>query len=509
MRLLVYWFIPNSRDKFSPDRSGRSLSKYLFFLCLLGVLSGCQADRLTDDPNCRLACSRDTVVFDTVFTSIGSSTQRLMVFNPNKNAVQIVRVGLASGKYFRVNISGEPLDLSSSTSQKDAVTIAGGDSLFVFIRATIDPQDSNSPVFIRDTLFFGLPQGIQQVILEAYGQDVVLIRSQKRRTEYARDFVFKRDKPYLIYDSVLIGGKTTIEAGATLYMHQGAALFALGDVEAYGSMNQPITLRGDRLDRLFDSVPYRYAAGMWDGLYLLNYKDAPRATYAIDFLTCEGGNIGLYCYSERTEDLPSLRLSNSRLHNHALYGVVLQNTDATIANTEISNCASYCLYLDGGEYDIVHTTIASYFGATNVNIQSTQKEDVTGVYINNLSKTGAATHVNVRNSIITGSRRNQLVLATPLPQYYAGAWYGNYLKTDSLTIPHAHDNVYWSEEDTVEVFRNTYYKYKEYRYYDFRLDSLSPARGIGDSITAISYPIDRNGISREHVRPDAGCYQYD
>ena len=254
----------------------------ILLLCLIGLLVGCQADRLTDDPTCRLAFSKDTVLFDTVFTTIGSSTQTLMVVNPNKNALRIERVALASGRYFRVNVNGEPLDGTSSTSQEAAVTIAGGDSLFVFIRATIDPQDSNSPVFIRDTLLFGLPQGIQQVILEAYGQDVVLIRSAKKRTEYARDFVFKHDKPYLIYDSVLIGGKTTIEAGATLYMHQGAAIFALGDVEAVGTLNQPVTLRGDRLDRLFDSVPYRYAAGMWDGLYLLNYKDAPRAAYSFE-----------------------------------------------------------------------------------------------------------------------------------------------------------------------------------------------------------------------------------
>ncbi|MGN0234769.1 MAG: hypothetical protein ACI4BD_00430 [Paludibacteraceae bacterium] len=489
----------------------RKYSFCILFLSLVCLLVGCQADRITEDPTCRLAFSKDTVLFDTVFTTIGSSTQTLMVVNPNKNALRIERVGMASGKYFRVNVNGEPLGEGISPQQGEpegAFTIAGGDSIFVFIRATIDPQNSNSPVFIRDTLLFGLPQGVQQVILEAYGQDVVLIRTAKRRTEYARDFVFKQDKPYLIYDSVLVGGKMTIEAGATLYMHQGAAIFALGDVEAVGTLNQPVTLRGDRLDRLFDSVPYRYAAGMWDGLYLLNYKDAPRATYSFDYLHCEGGNIGLYCYSERTQDLPSLTLTNSRLHNYALYGAVLQNTDATIANTEISNCASYCLYLDGGEYDIVHTTIASYFGSTNVNIQSTYKEDVAGVYINNLSKTGASTNVSVRNSIITGSRRNQLVLATPLPQYYAGAWYGNYLKTDSLTIPHAHDNVYWSEEDTAEVFRNTYYKYREYRYYDFRLDSLSPARGIGDSVAALSYPIDRNGISRQHVRPDAGCYQF-
>ena len=61
----------------------------------------------------------------------------------------------------------------------------------------------------------------------------------------------------------------------------------------------------------------------------------------------------------------------------------------------------------------------------------------------------------------------------------------------------------------VGISRSTYYKYKEYRYYDFRLDTLSPARGIGDSIAALPYPIDRNGINRANKRPDAGCYQFE
>ena len=58
------------------------------------------------------------------------------------------------------------------------------------------------------------------------------------------------------------------------------------------------------------------------------------------------------------------------------------------------------------------------------------------------------------------------------------------------------------------VFANDFYKYKEYVYYDFRLDSLSPARGIADSLLALPYPTDREGVSRANMRPDAGCYQY-
>jgi hypothetical protein len=104
-------------------------------------------------------------------------------------------------------------------------------------------------------------------------------------------------------------------------------------------------------------------------------------------------------------------------------------------------------------------------------------------------------------------RANQLVVATPFDQYYTGSFIGNYLKTDSLAVPHAENNTYWQKTDKA-VFRNTYFKYKEYVYYDFHLDSLSPARCAGDSITALPCPYDRDSVSRANVKPDAGCYQY-
>ena len=70
----------------------------------------------------------------------------------------------------------------------------------------------------------------------------------------------------------------------------------------------------------------------------------------------------------------------------------------------------------------------------------------------------------------------------------------------------AQNNVYASDSDSV-VFRNTYYLLHEYRYYDFQLDSLSPARGVADSVIALRYPHDRLGNLRKS-HPDAGCYEY-
>ena len=156
----------------------------------------------------------------------------------------------------------------------------------------------------------------------------------------------------------------------------------------------------------------------------------------------------------------------------------------------------------------MHSTIASYFGYTTIRIQTVAKEDAAAVYINNLRKTEPQTNTSFYNSIITGYLKNQLVVATPFDRYYPGSFVGNYLKADTLRMPHAHDNVYRDAKDTTNVFVNDFYQYKEYVYYDFHLDSLSPAIGIGDSIVALPYPIDRDGVSRAGLKPDAGCYQH-
>ena len=76
---------------------------------------------------------------------------------------------------------------------------------------------------------------------------------------------------------------------------------------------------------------------------------------------------------------------------------------------------------------------------------------------------------------------------------------------DTFRLPQFEQNAYAGDEDT--MFVNNHYLYKEYRYYDFHLDSLSPAIGIADADVAAVYPYDRDSISRTSS-PDAGCYQH-
>lgn len=470
-------------------------------LVVLCFFAGCSEYNVSDDPTLRLTFSTDTLSFDTVFTAQGSATAQIMVYNRNASAMRIDRIWLNEGNAYRVNIDGEP-----AVDRWRDIQINGGDSMFVFIRVEIDPTDQDNPVLVTDQLNFHLSNGHTQAVeLEAYGQDVRRIGWKGRGRTDTVSMAFTAERPYLIYDTLVIRENMFLEAGTTVYMHNGACIYVGGDVTASGTENNPIVFRGDRLDRLFDSVPYAFAGGSWNGIYL---QGTPAQQYSLQYVDILSGNIGLYCYNDgKGASLPQLAMNGCRIHNHSMYGLVLINTDAEVTNSEISNCASYCVYCAGGTQKFFHTTVASYFGYTNIRIQSVAKEDVAAVFIDNLSKTTPTT-TSFYNSIITGYLSNQLVVATPFDQYYPGEFIGNYLKTDTLDIPHARDNTYWQKSDTAKLFVNDFYKYKEYIYYDFHPDSLSPAISIADSLLAVPYPIDRDGVSRALVKPDAGCYQH-
>lgn len=477
--------------------------RQLVVILLLTCLVACQHEIVSDDPNMQISFSHDTVLFDTVFTTMGSSTKLVMVYNPNRQAVQIEQVSMQEGKHFRINLDGE-----NNIEELRDITLRGKDSLFLFVRAYIDPLDENNPVLVEDDIAFRVNGKTQRVKLQAYGQNINKIQGKDGLKVY-QNLILNNRKPYLIYDTVAVAGDLTIEAGTTVYMHAGAMLYAYGNVTAQGTKEAPIVFRGDRTDMLFDSVPYRMASGQWDGIYLIHPTDYPTPTYTFDYVDILSGNIGLYTYSENVEQCPKMTLKNSRIHNHSVYGLVLQNVDAEVVNCEISNCASYCVYLAGGKHDFVHNTIAAYYGYpyTDLNIHTNILADnVAAVYINNLSKNTARTISSFTNCIITGGREQNLVVATPLSDYYEGRFEGNYLRTDSLDEAYAKNNVYASDSDSC-VFRNIYYLYKEYHYYDFHLDSLSPAQGIADSVAAIPYPTDRDGHPRKG-KPDAGCYEF-
>ncbi len=168
--------------------------KYLFpFLLFIGFLASCDTDiKYSSNPSDRLTFSVDTVRFDTVFTTIGSSTKLLKVYNKNKNALLIEQIKLekfgTSG--FRINVDG------MSGHEFNNVEILAGDSLFIFVEVTVNPTLENNPVLIEDNILFKRSGAEQSVLLEAFGQDAYIFGKKI----FENDTTLTGEKPFLLQD---------------------------------------------------------------------------------------------------------------------------------------------------------------------------------------------------------------------------------------------------------------------------------------------------------------------
>ena len=118
-----------------------------------------------------LEFSVDTVIFDTVFTTIGSVTRRFMIYNRDSRPVPISSAILAGGNdsKYRINIDG-----MSGVAFSD-IEIPGDDSLFAFVEVTLDPNNQLDPAMVTDSVVFNT-NGVQQdVDLVACGWDAHFI----------------------------------------------------------------------------------------------------------------------------------------------------------------------------------------------------------------------------------------------------------------------------------------------------------------------------------------------
>ena len=128
------------------------MTRLLLFSSLVTLLiSSCSEKVFTDAENLYLDFSSDTILFDTVFSSLGTATRELRVFNTDRRKwLKIDRISLCGGEAspFRINIDGEPL------SEIEDLELAPGDSLYIFIDILVNPLGDDNPVSIVDSVLF-------------------------------------------------------------------------------------------------------------------------------------------------------------------------------------------------------------------------------------------------------------------------------------------------------------------------------------------------------------------
>ena len=479
----------------------------IFLIICTNTFSSCNDDKISTNPSHFLSFSQDTVFFDTVFTTIGSSTATFKVYNHNQEGVLIQRLLLANAANsgFRINVDGH------SGTDFTGLEIRKRDSMFIFIEVNVNPQNHANPVLMKDSLVFELSNGVRQdVKLLAYGQDVLIIRGKVIR----QDTVFNSLRPILVYDSLRVDeGKTlTMQRGTRLYFHDKIHCMVYGTLKAEGTYAEPVVLRGDRTDWMFSDLPYDRVAGQWGGVRFysssydnnLNYVDIHGGQYAV---RCDSSDVGKM----------KLTLENSVLHNVKGNALTATSCKIKVANSQITNAESNCVSLLGGDGEFIHCTIANFYswgirGGVAISIRNVDNKVEYPLL-----------RADFRNCLITGSSSDELSGAQAENKDVPFNYSFSYSLVNTILDEKASDyqeqlthyvNCAW--DDKKDEYKRSLSKDKNFLYigredylYDFRPDSVSAAINLSLRKDAELYPLDRQGRSRlSDAAPDAGCYEW-
>ena len=455
-------------------------------------------DDYSASPNDLLSFSTDTVAFDTIISTINTPYRLFKVYNRHSKALLISSVYLENGASsgFKINVDGH-----SGVAFQD-IEIRGNDSIFVFVDAKPAQNHSDQPEYLQDYIVF-VTNGVQQkVFLEASAQDAVIWKGHTFPAGYT---ILEGNKPYLIYDSLVVNEGTVLEIkeGVRFYMHNPAEIIVRGTVKARGTLEKPVVIRGDRFDNYLSEINYDQVPGQWGGVRFESnsYENEWEHVYI------RNGKYGVdFSVSELSR--PKMKMKNVVMTNFK--GTLLRAVNCHIEfdNCEFTNARNALLSLTGGAYRFTHCTIANYYlSSTEMGWGNSDHETLRlmGGYFDN--NTPDTVHYPVQadfyNTIIWGRGRGSGIQFED-PADEIRAVFRNCVITSEKTT---HPDIQWmdclAKDPQFKQIASDYLKY------DFRLDSLSPARNIANPVFSQPIPFDIKGIDRfADEGPDIGGYEF-
>ncbi len=507
--------LPFAYGRPAPSLRALSIQRYILIAAVLATaLAGCRRDQLfTDSPGAKLTFSVDSILFDTVFTTVGTVTRRFTAHNPNSDGVRVaIQLEKGQASAYRLNVDGSP-GISFNN-----VEIAGGDSIFIFVEATLQPSNSNTPFVIEDHILFNTNGNQQQVTLSAWGQDAHFYRPDTCITGFpcfsyiaggydangvqiCETVHWTNDKPYVIYGYAVVDSCSTliIDPGVRVYFHGGGGLWVYrgGRIQANGTVDQRITFRGDRLEPMYADLP-----GQWDRIWI---NDGP-ADNVLENVEIKNALIGIQAQSwigtpGQPVSANRLVLNNVAIRNCSAAGILSENYRLKSTNLLVANCGQYCVALTGGgQYDLNHSTIANYWTYD-------VRQEPAFVLSNAFTDVYGSTQVReiedskFRNGIIFGNNNNEFELAIS-NQGNTQFLFKNFLfRTDQPTSDPA-------RFETGTIYRNSNPGFVNPNSGDFHLVPNAFAAGKGldpfgaDPLAAY----DLDGVLRPSDQSDLGCY---
>ncbi len=444
-------------------------------------MSACtpREEEITPDSGALLRFEADTVLFDTVFTQVGSITKRLKVYNPNKNAVRIseIKVGGLGSSPFQVFING------MAGPQVENVELRGKDSLLVLVKATINPTTQEQPFLVNDSLLFLTNGNQQKVKLVAYGQNA---QYYQRSYTTSPNETWTASKAHVIYDSVTVpaGQTLTIQKGTQVHLHSKAKIKVLGTLRVEGEHEKRVVFQQVRKEE-----QYRNAPGQWQGLEFVQSGQGE-----ISYAEIKNAVNGAYLKAEGNT-VPQVTFQNSFLKNMLQTGVLSVGGNVRLENSIITNCAEYALAgLGGGRYDVVFSTLANYaydfirFSPSVVFEERYQVE-------NKIIRQGNY-QVNILNSIVWGRHEEELK-------------FGEMTGSSGRTIRNSFlkTQAYRTEFGQNGNQLNVDPQFRDAPKFDFQIIKLSPANAAGVPVPGIT--LDYENKPRDAQKPDAGAMEVD
>lgn len=477
------------------------LGSFISFLCVVITMTSCDDyNTFTTSPQARLEFSRDTVAFDTIVTGASSFTHTLIVHNRNNDGVRVKDVHLGQGKnsLFRINVDGEYLP----TGQGSDFEIRKRDSLFVRLEVELPYEDDDAIKHYKDYLQFTLESGVtQRVVLTADGLNGIILNG----LDVDHDMTLDATSPYFVRDSLIIrqGARLTIEPGVRLLFHDKVEMHIYGQLNAVGTQEKPIIFRGDRIDNLLEGIPYDNMPNRWGGIV---FHGSSRDN-VMEQCDVHSGDFGIVCDStlgQWDENHPTLRMTNSVIHNVGGDALRMTSCVTQIMGTQISNAKGRCVSILGGCHDFVHCTVAQFYPFTAGRGDALFMANVID---DNADLFYYLHRCHFLNCVITGYGDDVIMGSI---QDYQDAECDYLFDHCLLRTPEVKDS---------DRFRNNIYDVKDLEpqsqdhfllldtdhfYYDFAPDSLSAIHNLADPEWMKLNPIDRRGNTRINC---AGAYE--
>lgn len=457
------------------------MKQLLIALFITSVFFACRKDEVIDHgANTKLQFSTDSLLFDTVFTSSGTTDRTLKIFNYNKNSVVISNISLLGGasSAFKINING------IAANSLNNIKIRGNDSIYVFVKAFINPTNADQPFLVEDQIQINLNGNQETIPLVAYGQNAIYLNKETINT----NTTFTKGKPYIIYGNATVSKNVTLTlaAGARLYFHKDASLIVNGSLLANGTLADSITFASDRQERIYDDEP-----GQWDGVHF----SASSTNNSLNYCTVKNALVGLTVDSLSSNANPKLLLTNCIVKNHQVAGLLGYHASVTAINNLMYNCGQYLVAgFYGGNYNFYQNTLANY----NFNFPRKTPSVYFTDYLNSdVSKT-ADLKTQFFNNIIYGSLTRELDFDKKGSLAFVQDFQNNSIKTDL-------QNLGASNSYTIDpLFSNT-------RKENYQLVSNSPAHDSGKDLSANAYfstYLNKDLLQKIRVFPSSlGCYE--